>query len=222
MAAADITQQLDAIQKQLDFITEELEIAKRRRTELDELKQDLTMVAKDAFGTAVEELEDVAPFVNTGDFLYLVKKILRNTNNITGVIEKLESTIDFLEDGKPIGKELFGDMLNLLDEMDRKGYFMFLKEASAIMDNIVSSFTIDDVKNLADNIVTILNTIKKMTQPEMIKVLDNAVDIYSNLDPSEIEEYSIWKAAREMNSPEMKRGLGFMITFLKNVAAPTK
>ncbi len=221
MATADITKQLNAIQEQLNQISAELDVARRRRLEFDELKDDLTLIVKDAFNSAVVELEDVAPFVNSGDFLNLVKKILRNTNNITGAIEKFESALDFIEDGGPIGKELFSDLLSILDQMDRKGYFIFATQATKILDNIVTTFTAEDVQNLADNVVTILNTVKKMTQPDMLHVLDNALEVYKHLETSGIEEYSIWRAAREMNSPEMKRGLGFLISFLKNVAAPT-
>jgi uncharacterized protein YjgD (DUF1641 family) len=34
-----------------------------------------------------------------------------------------------------------------------------------------------------------------------------------------IEEMTIWKALRELRSQEMKKGLGFMIQFMKNLAA---
>lgn len=218
MDTPDVAQQLQAIRNQLDHITAEMDLANRRRREIDELKDDLTLIAKDAFNSAVVELEDIAPFVNTGDFLYLIKKILRNTSNISGLIHKLESTIDFIEDGKPIGKELFNDLLLKMDKLDRRGYFLFFSETFRVLDNIITSFTIEDIQQLADNVVTILNTVKKLTQPDMLKVMDNAVEVFRNLNIEGVEEYSIWKAARELNTPELKRGLGFLISFLKNVS----
>ena len=36
-----------------------------------------------------------------------------------------------------------------------------------------------------------------------------------------IPEYSIFKVMREMNKPEMKRALGFFVTFMKNMGAET-
>jgi uncharacterized protein YjgD (DUF1641 family) len=56
-----------------------------------------------------------------------------------------------------------------------------------------------------------------MTQPDMLHALDNGVKVYKSLDTKNIPEYSMWKAFREMQTPEMKRGIGFMITFLKNL-----
>ena len=75
----------------------------------------------------------------------------------------------------------------------------------------------DDVRLLADNVVTILETVKSLTQPDMLSAMNNAMKIYKNLETDEIEEYSIWRAFKEMRSPEMKRGIGFIITFLKNL-----
>jgi uncharacterized protein YjgD (DUF1641 family) len=34
----------------------------------------------------------------------------------------------------------------------------------------------------------------------------------------DIPEYSLFKVMREMNKPEMKRALGFFITFMKNMS----
>ncbi|MBT4033954.1 MAG: DUF1641 domain-containing protein [Candidatus Marinimicrobia bacterium] len=218
MSGSDISGQLAEIQATLDGITAELALVKQQRQEMEDLKDDLTRVAKDLFAGAIEEFEDIAPFVRTGDFLHLVKLILRNTNNITEVISKLESALDFFEDFKPIGKELFGDTLDGLDKLDRAKYFEFASEAIHISDNVVEHFSGEDVKLLADNIVPILETLKSITQPQMMGAIKNGITIFDKMNVDDIQEVSIWKAMRELNTPEMKRGLGFIIAFLKNIS----
>ncbi len=215
MSSSDISGQLEAIQVSLDGITAELALVRKQRQEMEDLKEDLTRVAKDLFAGAIEEFEDIAPFVKTGDFLHLVKLIVRNTNNITGVIAKLESALDFFEDFKPIGKELFGDTLESLDRLDRAKYFEFAREAVSISDNVVEHFSIEDVRLLADNIVPILETLKTITQPQMMGAIKNAITVFDKMKVDHIQEVSIWKAMRELNTPEMKRGLGFVIAFMK-------
>jgi uncharacterized protein YjgD (DUF1641 family) len=213
-----LAEQLARIQQKLDAITDEMAIMRRQRQEMDDLKEDLTRVARDMFDSAVVEFEDIAPFVKTGDFLFLLKKVLRNTNTITRMMERLEGAIDFVEDAQPIGKELFQDGLMRLHELDQKGYFDYLRETAKITDNIVSHFSVEDIRMLADNIVAILETVKKITQPDMLHAVNNAVMIYKNLNTEELPKYSIWKALREMNSPEMQKGLGMMVTFMKNIS----
>ena len=217
MNSHEITQQLSDINQKLDLISTELEIVKRKRIEKSELQKDLTIVAKDLFDTTVMEMEDIAPFVNTGDFLHLVKKILRNTQNISLVITKFESLLDFVEDSRPVTKELFNDVLIHLNELDQKGYFIIIKELFGAMDRIVEHFSVDDVQQLSANVTTILETVKNMTQPEMLKAMNNAVTIYKNLDPKDVQEVSVWKLFRELNTPEMKRGIGFVMSFLKSI-----
>lgn len=217
MATQNLELQLQTIDKKLDLISEELAVVRRQREELNELKQDLTIIAKDVFNTAIVELEDIAPFVQTGDFLHFIKKILQNTRNITMVMTKFESALDFFEDAKPISKELFNDALEKLDQLDQKGYFQFITELMNVADRVVEHFSEEDVKMLGDNIITILETIKSLTQPDMLTALNNAVSIYQSLDPKDAPQYSIWKVMRELNTPEMKKGIGFVITFLKKI-----
>jgi uncharacterized protein YjgD (DUF1641 family) len=52
----------------------------------------------------------------------------------------------------------------------------------------------------------------------MLKSVDNAVKVFANLEMEDIPEYSILKVMREMNKPEMKKALGFFITFMKNMS----
>lgn len=219
MSENNLELQLQSINKKLDLISEELAVVRRQREELNELKQDLTIIAKDLFSTAIDEFEDIAPFVQTGDFLHLLKKILQNTQNITMVMTKFESGLDFFADAKPVGKELFNDILEKLNEFDQKGYFQFLNELVNVADRVVEHFSNDDVKLLGDNIITILETLKSLTQPDMLTAINNAVGIYQNLDPENIPEYSIWRVMRELNTPEMKRGIGYIVTFLKKITA---
>ena len=211
--------QLQTIDKKLDLISEELAVVRKQREELNELKQDLTIITKDLFSTAVDEFEDIAPFVQTGDFLHLLKKILQNTRNITNVMTQFESGLDFFADIKPISKDLFNNTLEKLNDLDQKGYFQFIKELMNVADRVVEHFSDEDVKLLGDNIITILETVKGLTQPEMLTAINNAVGIYQNLDPKDTPQYSIWKVMKELNTPEMKKGIGFVITFLKKITA---
>jgi uncharacterized protein YjgD (DUF1641 family) len=86
------------------------------------------------------------------------------------------------------------------------------------VDNVVTSFTPEDVKNLGDNVVTILNTLKNLTQPDMLQTINNTIGVYKQLDVQIPEKVSLFSLIKEINTPEMKRGLAFAITFLKNVA----
>ena len=210
---------LDALDAKLDRVLEEVDELRRLRREVEELKDDLSRVAKDLLSTTVHELEDVAAFVRTGDFADLAKRLLRNTNTLTDMLVQLEGARDFVKDATPLARALMNDTLGSLDELDRKGYFEKGREMIRVLDNVVAEFSVEDVRLLANNATTILHTIKNLTQPEMLEAVDNALEIYRKIDFNTIEEYSPFKAFREINKPEMRRGLGFMIVFLRNLSA---
>ena len=221
MVNENMQEQIDSINRKLDVILEEIELQKRHRREMEDLKDDLTRVGKDIFKSAVIELEEVHDHLETSDILYLGKKLLRNVKNIIKMIEQLENAMDFIEDFSPVFRDSIIDFMYKLDEYDRKGYFEFLKELAHITDNIVTSFSAQDVRRFGDDIVTILNTAKNLT-PNMLNTVNNALSVYKNLDFKETEKVNITKLLRELNKPEVKRGLLFAVRFLQNLANQEK
>lgn len=218
MEEAKTQNQIDEINRKLDIILEEIELQKRHRREMEDLKDDLMRVGNDLYSTAVTELEEVHDYINTGDVLHLGKKLLRNINTFNKMFDQLESVRDFIEDASPLVRESIIDFMAKLDEFDRKGYFAFLKEMENIMDRVVTSFTVEDVKALGDNIVTILNTVKSLTQPDMLHAINNAVKVYKKLDIEIEENVSYFQLFKRMNTPEMRNGIAFGIKFLKSLA----
>lgn len=218
METEQIQNQINTINNKLDILLEEMELQRKHRREIEDLKDDLMRVGKDLYDTAIVEFEEVHDQLQTGDVFYLGKKLLRNIRNITKTFEQMESTKDFIQDFSPISHELFADFMNRLDEFDRKGYFQFIKELTRVSDKVVTQFTVQDVKDLGENIATILNTVKSLTQPDMLQTINNAVSVYKSLDIEVSEKVTLFSLLREFNKPEMKRGMAFAIQFLKNMA----
>lgn len=210
--------QLDEINKKLNYILSEIELQKNHRQEMQDLKDDLMRVAKDVYQSSIDELEQVHDYLKTGDILYLFKKLLRNVNNLTKLFEQLENLRDFTKDVGLLSKEMTKQVMDKLDEFDRKGYFSFFSESLNIIDNIVSSFTVEDVKALGDNIVTILNTVKNLTQPDMLQSVNNALNVYKKLDIEIEKDISLIKLVKELNKPETKKALYFTLQFLKSLS----
>lgn len=219
MENANIDEQLAEINKKLDFLTEQVSIYARRQRELEELKDDLKRIGTDVFQSAVVELNEVSHHFDANDVLHLIKKLLRNIRNLSKIFDQMESVVDFVEDVTPNAKAAFMEVLGTLDEMDRKGYFEFFRESVKIADNVVTSFKPEDVKMLGDNIVTILSTVKNLTQPDMLQAINNAVSVYKNVEFGTSEKVSYFDLFKEAKSPEMRRGLAFGIHFLKNLAS---
>jgi len=173
--------ELSEIHQKLDFITSQMKEYQQRQREIKELKDDMSLIAKDVFDAAVEGLEDVAPYFDTKDLIHLLKKLLRNTKNLNRILTQLESAEDLLADLQPLGKQMFDQLLDTMNELDKKGYFDFFKESIKILDTIVTSFSVEDVRLLRENITPILMTVKSMTQPQMLSTVDKALGFFQKM-----------------------------------------
>jgi uncharacterized protein YjgD (DUF1641 family) len=202
------------IQRKLDWITEELAASKRHRLEMKELKDDITVVAKDVFQTAVYELEDVSPFVKTGDFVHLLKKLIRNIRPITETLSQLENARDFLNDLKPLNKEIFCDVLHKLDDLDRKGYFKLIRELGKAVDNSVRQLTDEEIAQIADNITSLIDLLKLASRMNIPQIAKKALSTMGDLNVTEYEARSSWDIVKEFNSPEIRRLLGLVMMFM--------
>jgi len=214
----NIQEQINGINQKLDLLLEYVTEQKLKSETIEDLVSDVSIISKDAFSSMVEELDTRGVELDIEDIKLLVFKVMRNVNNFSQVMDMFESITDLLKDAGPMINEVGIDFTHKLHEFEQKGYFEFFKELANIMDNIISSYPPEEVRALADNVVTILDTVKNLTQPDMLHAINNAVGIFKNLDTENIQEYSLWKVFREMNTPEMKRGLGFIMTFLKNLS----
>ena len=87
-----------------------------------------------------------------------------------------------------------------------------------IIDTVVTSFDTNDVKLLRENITTILLTVKSLTQPDMLSSVNNAVGFFKKMDVDVKSEVSYFSLIKQLKDPEVKRGISFMLEFVKNMA----
>jgi len=170
------------------------------------------------FKTAVVELDRQGVELDTEALAGLGFKMLRNIKTFHELFDVIESANDFMKDAGPIVQDVGLTSIKYLNELEQKGYFEFMKESGNILDKIVTTYSKEDMRLLADNVIVILDTVKNMTQPAMLGALNNAVSVFQHMDMENVPEYSMWKAFKELRSPELKKGLGFVITFLKNMS----
>ena len=214
----DLQKQINDINRKLDLVLQHVDEQRLKRESVEDLLDDMSIVGKDAFQSTVAELDKRNIELNVDDLKCLSLRMLRNVDNFSQMLNTFESMMDLIKDVSPILNEMGVDVIHKFHELEQKGYFDFIWEVTRIFDNIVTNYSREEIRQLADNIPVIMETIKNLTDPEMLKALNNAVTTYRDMDPGQVKEYSLWKTFKEMRSPEMKRNMGFMMMFLKNLS----
>ncbi|MBE0423238.1 MAG: DUF1641 domain-containing protein [Lutibacter sp.] len=218
MEEKNIQSQIDALDKKLDLILGFVNQQRLNTVVIEDLVSDLSIIGKDVYDSTVEELDKRQVEIEPSELTDLAVSFLRNIGNIKTAMNTLEMAIDLSKELVPITNEVIIDFTKELNVYEQKGYFKFFKELKPIMDNIVTGFSPQDLRELADSIVSILSLVKEMTQPEVLGVMKNATKAFNSMETESVPSYSIWRVMREMNSPEMKKALGYGITFMKNVS----
>jgi len=219
MAEKDLQKQINEINEKLDEILVCATQQRLRSATMDDLLADLSIIGKDAFHSTVAELDKQGIELNVDDLKYLLFKVIKNLDKFTNTLSAFESVYDLLHDVGPVAREVIIDFIKKLHQLEQKGYFSFFTEMVKVMDKVITHYDVKDLKNLSDNVIILLDTVKNITQPDVLNALNNAVNTYHKLDIENIPEYSVWKVMREIRTPEMKRGMGFLITFLKNLSS---
>ena len=213
---AELTDKIDRLAAQVEFLTEEALVAKARRREWDELKADVTPLFGEMYSYAARELSEVEPYVSIEQVAHLLKRLARNTSTIEGMVDQLESFSELLEDVSPLTGDAFVRVMELLDGFERRGYFDFAKAGARVIDNVVTSFTPEDADALGENVVLIIQAIREMTQPELMLMLRNtAFNVREQEVPGDISLFSLFK---QMRDPAVKRGMARALSALRSVS----
>lgn len=215
---AELKQSIDALGAQVQYLTAQAQAAERSREDRAELMRDLTPIANDGFRLVTEQLEEVQEYVDLSDLLRLLKRLLRNGRNFETMLDQLESVMDLMQTVGPLSDQAFSRSVDLLSEAERKGYFAFARGGLQIADNVVTSFTEDDVRKLGDNVVLMLNVVKDMTKPEILTFVRNTLMVAEK----EIEKpvnTSLLGLIGQMRDPAVRRGLALTMRVLHVVGA---
>lgn len=214
----ELNQKLDALTAQVAYLTEQAQAAERSRAEREELVHDVMPIAKDALNLATVHLQDVEEYVRLDDLLRMLKKLVRHGPQLEALLDQLDAVFDLVETVNPIALEAVTKATTMMDELERKGYFAFGESGLRLVDNVVTSFTKEDVDRLGDNVVLLLNTVKDMTQPEILTFVRNTLAA-SEKALEEPVNTSLGALLSQLRDPQVRRGLALTLRILKTVGA---
>lgn len=214
----ELNQKIDALTAQVAYLAEQAQAQERQRQAYVELFDDVKPIVNDVFRISVEQLEEVQEYVDLGDLLRLAKRLMRNGRNLERMLDQLEGLMSLADTLSPLADEAFSKAVDTFTEMEHKGYFSLARGGARIVDNVVTSFNEEDVNRLGDNIVLILNTVKDMTQPEIMTFVRNTL-VVAEEEVQKPVDTSLVSLIRQMNDPAVRRGLALTMRVLHVVGS---
>lgn len=211
-----IEDRLDQMALQLEVLTDEAIRQRAARERWSELTEVMTPIASQAMNTLSKELDDLD--VNTEDVLGFAKTLAATLPTLERLLAQLDTFSELVEVAAPMAKPVMESATDRLAILDKRGYFDIGRSGLGVIDRVVTSFTEDDVEALGDNIVLILQTVREMTQPEVMQMLQRTFTTVQNEEHGEpIEPPGAFALLKEMRQPEVRRGLSKALHMLRSL-----
>jgi uncharacterized protein YjgD (DUF1641 family) len=218
----ELEAKIDVLTEQVAFLAEEARQAKQRREMWTELQADVMPIAGDMLQILERELEELSADVTIADIGDLLRRLVRVAPILDRALSYLESFSELFTDMMPLTEHAVDVATDRLVNLDEKGYFGFAKAGLHVVDRVVTGFSEEDVEALGDNVVLILETVKEMTQPEIMAVLYRMIEAVQRqqrqLDAEPDEPPSLFSLMRRMRDPEIRKGLGRALNTLSAVS----
>ena len=219
VAERTVDERLDLLTEQVALIADELRQQRQQRERWADLVSDSAPVVSGAFDMVSRELESLSDDVTVDDAVRLARTVAKAVPTMEALLRQLESLSSLGEEIAPLASPAMATQTATLQEFDDKGYFTFAKGGADIVDKVVTSFTEDDIDALGDNVVLILNTVKEMTQPEVMTLLQRTALTAQDVDEEFAEAPSTFALLKQMRDPQTRRGLGRVMTMLRTIGA---
>ena len=133
---------IDALAEQMAFLTEQAESQQRRAREFADLKADLIPIGNQLVNLTIQELEEISADFELEDLLYLIKRVLRNTNLILVMMDRFEALMGIADEVELLGKGVFSAIVEELDRLERNGTFT---QGGELLSSLSDGETIGDL-----------------------------------------------------------------------------
>lgn len=134
---------------------------------------------------------------------------------IAYLVERQRKQEELFAEMSPILKEVMATATTRLDDLDRRGVFSFGRELVKVGERVVENYSPEDVHKLGDAVVSILDTVRAMTQPEVLMIAGEASEVLQKADDA--EPIGIMGMVRASRNEEVQKGMAVMMELLRHV-----
>ena len=207
-----------AIMERLDRLEKEILILTDTARSLRELREDLTPRVNETVQALIKGLVEIETDFQLEDLTFLLKKVLRNTRNMTWSVDQLKNLIDFLRTVEPLLKSSVPEAIAYLDMLEHQGVFQILASVFGILQKISKTYTPSDIDQIGNGLVDLVGVAKKLSTPQALNLLHRAADIPLTVDLSQAKEVGPFSMVLALGNSEVKQGMGVLLELTKGLS----
>ena len=179
-------QKVDTLAEQMAFLTEQAESQQRRARDFDELKADLIPIGNQLVNLTIQELEEIGTEFELEDLLYLLKRVLRNSNLILAMMDRFEALMGIADEVELLGKQVFSTVVEELDRLESNGTFT---QGGELLRSLSDGETLADLNRALQafkpepegDTPSLFSILKEINQPEARRGLSRLLNMLKAL-----------------------------------------
>jgi tRNA 2-thiouridine synthesizing protein E len=145
----------------------------------------------------------------------LEEKVDALAAQVATLVEHQQRQVELLREVGPIGKEVLRVASDRFSELEERGTLAFGAEAAKLVDTLTTSYDAEDVRLLGENLTTIMDTVRKVTQPDIMAVANELTDaLHDGKKGRPVTLWGLFKATRER---EVQRGFAMLLSVLRRL-----
>jgi uncharacterized protein YjgD (DUF1641 family) len=207
-----------ALAERLDRLEAQIAPMVQSAKALSELRDELAPRVNEAVQALIVELADVESDFQLEDLVYLLKNVMRNVKNLNFTLDQLKNLIDFAVIAEPVLKTTVPQIIYYFDDLEQKGVFRLLSTGLDILRRIGSTYSAEELQQIADGVVQLAGSLQKLTSPEALAMLEKAADLPSQVNVKEAKPVGFWGMLGALSRPEVKEGMGVAMEFTAGLA----
>ena len=214
---AEISERLDQLSAQMELISGELRLQRESREKWVELNETLVPVTRGAMDMATAELEVLSEEVTIEDATRFARTLAVSLPQLQALLAQVGPLSDLVHDLTSLSGVAMEKLTEVLQVAEEKGYFGFAQQTAFIADRIVTQYSEDDIHALGENVVTIMDAVKEMTQPEVMGLVQRTALTVHESELEHDKPPSLFAIMKSMRDPETRRGLARVMAMLRSV-----
>jgi TusE/DsrC/DsvC family sulfur relay protein len=120
----------------------------------------------------------------------------------------------------PIMRLVMNSGSEKLQHWEDQGYFEFFKGMGALIEEVMGNYNAQDLEMLSKSVVGILDTMRSLTQDDILLLANEAADAIHQADKNKpLGVRGMIKASRD---EDVRRGMGMMMELLRHIGKGTK
>ena len=145
----------------------------------------------------------------------LERRLDRMNEQLELLVARQRRQEELYDELMPVAREVMASAVGKLDALEKKGCFSFGRALAEVAEKVLDHYSADDVRALGGAIVAILDTVRALTQPEVLAIVGEAGEVLQHADQA--RPIGLIGMVRASRHDDVQKGMAVLMEVLRHV-----